>query len=185
MLKKLCELTTAEVKNLLSNNKFLRETAEENAQEDAWFMLNEYVLAPFSRMRGIDYNIGYPGNHFTVKESNFADFLTACMDHDEKESIFGDILPEIARAAARADFFEEVYNGYIEMTDKKYADFEEWMREKVSKATRAIVKRCIEEVDYSYTEEAIETAAEMFCEFRDDLLTDGEKIMENAPRIFA
>ena len=183
-MKKLNELTAEEVKELLKVNNYLREQAQAWADDNAQEVINE-CLRPFERMYGIDYNIGYPANYFSVQQGSYKDFLFACLDHEYKESLFAGFLAEIERASKRAYFFEDALNGYEDISDKNWKRLEKWMDNIVRIATESIVSDCTEVYENSYDEETITETALCFCENSDDLLTDGKQIVELNPRIYA
>ena len=184
-MKRLSELTPEEVKALLSVNKWLKKTAEERAQENAGFLVEE-ILEPFRTMSGIDYNVGYPADYFDVGYTAYKDFLYTCIDHDYKELVFGDFFPQIERAADRAQFFENCLFDYEDISAKNYDRLETWIASIVEKAARSIVCACNLEFEWAYTDEAIEEAAAAFCEFNGEVLeTDGKIFAETTCRKYA
>ena len=185
-MKKLNELTPEEVKNLLTVNKWFRDQAQEYAQESTNIFVSD-ILRPFRDVRGIDYNIGYPGNYFTVSQEYYKEFLTVCEEHPEKDWIFGDILNNaIERAGNRIYFFEDCLFGYNDISEKNWEHLEKWIDGIVEKAARAIVHACNEEEAAAYTDETIEENAFCFCDtYGDQYETDGKVIYETTCRQYA
>ena len=184
-MKRLDELTPAEVNSLLSVNKWLRKQAEERAEENAGILVEE-ILAPFRTMCAVDYNIGYPADYFNIGYNGYKDFLYACIEHDYIELLFGDFFPQIERAAERAQFFENCLYDYEDISAQNYDRLETWISKTVETAARCIVDACKQEYIYATTDEAIQDAAAAFCDFcGDDYETDGKIIAETTCRQYA
>lgn len=182
-MKKLSELTPEEIKSLFKCNKFMQERAQDYAQENAEIVVSE-ILHPFNRMHGIDYNIGYPANYFTVQQEAYKDFLDACENHDF--SIFSEELEnKIKRANDRAHFFNYLLLGYEDISDSRYRSLEAWLDGIVEEAAEAIVDYCVAEYDAVFDTFVQIEAAEMFCDFNDNYETDGAYIYETTRRKYA
>ena len=152
-MKKLSELTIEEVRSLLASNKWMKERAEEWAQESAEIVVSD-ILRPFNRMHGVDYNIGYPADRFEVGYPAYKEFLFACSEHEYKEWIFGDMLAKIERATDRVHFFENCLYDYEDISAANYDRLEKWLSDIVEEAARAIVYACNEEYAHLYDDDA-------------------------------
>ncbi len=66
-MKKFEELTIEELKQVFNNNEKLQDNVLQAAQDDICYFINEYMNC-FNRGT-LEYNIGYPGNYMTIKNS--------------------------------------------------------------------------------------------------------------------
>ena len=183
-MKRLSELTTEEIKTLLQENKTFKEWAQEYAQESADLNIS-FILRPFQDVRGIDYNIGYPGDYFRVSQEYYKEFLRACQE-DDVFHMFSESTQElINRAENKSVFFEDCLYNYIDISDKKWSCLEKWMDEAVHTATNEILQFCIAENENVFNDAFIEEEAVLFCENNDQYETDGRYIYEITRRKYA
>ena len=106
--KLLEDLTTEEIKSLLSANKKFREITENFAQENADFW-NEEILKPFARVRGINYEISLcRHSYIDVGMGAYKPFLEGCKELSKTFCIFEDRAAEINRALTKPIFMRIV-----------------------------------------------------------------------------
>lgn len=179
-MKKLDELTNEEIRDLLENNKWLRETAERRASEDADYMVAEY-MEPFRNIIGIDYSFGYPADFVNVGMIAYKAFLETCEQHEI--AIFTEeTLERISKAKKQLELFDDVINCYADMSDNRFCNLEKYISEIVERARKELVSACTSELEWSYSDEAIEEVTAAFCEFNGfQFLTDGKQIIELSP----
>lgn len=183
-MKKLSELTPEEIKALLQENETFKKWAQEYAQESTDLNIS-YVLRPFQGLRGIDYNIGYPGDYFRVSQEHYKDFLEACQEYEVFFMFSESTQKLINRAENRAGFFEDCLYNYIDISDKKWSCLEKWMNEVVHTATSEILQFCTAENENIFDDAFIEEEAIFFCENNDQYETDGRYIYEITRRKYA
>ncbi len=93
-MKKLSELKTDELKQVFYKNEKLQQELFDAALDDSLFWINEYFN--YFKNGAIDYNIGYPGNYLSIKNTfDFIDGLEGlqndfCLfnDDDAKKIIY-------------------------------------------------------------------------------------------------
>lgn len=128
-MRNLTDLTQEELKALFKVNKHLQEQAQNNLLEDAYYWIDEY-LAPFYRMPGIDYSISCYNDYFTVKSPDYYFEFLEGVEKMQKDFclLSDDTIILFERAANKAEFFREAYNGYEDISDKRYYQLEKWIK---------------------------------------------------------
>ena len=82
-VKRLSDCTGEELVFIMENNSFVRKDCEKRAVEnmDFWWSYDEY-LRYISKVPGIDYNFGYPGNYMCFRayeKDHYREFFEACL----------------------------------------------------------------------------------------------------------
>ena len=183
-MKKLSELTTEEIRNLLSCNEWMKKQAQEYSEEGAQIVVDE-VLKPFQELRGIRYNIGYPANYMDIPQEYYKEFLNACENHDYCGIFTEETARMIERAGKRAYFFTDCLYGYEDISNENYERLEKWIDEIVHAAAIEIVAFCAAEYENAWNDEVVKESAIMFCDCNDSYETDGKYIYETEVRMYA
>jgi hypothetical protein len=142
-MKDIKTLTTEELKKVFENNSKLKEAVFENARGDVDFWIGEYMknFSPTS----IDYNIGYPGNYFVVK--NEYDFIQGCIEIQKDFCFFSD---ETAAKIAYCDSLMDRYEN-IKWYDYKNSELlEKRISELVNTIKNTFLLNLINEYDFYY-----------------------------------
>ena len=175
-MRNLTDLTQEELKALFKANKHLQEKAQENLLDNAYFWINEY-LQPFGKIPGVDYSISCYYDYFTVKSpAYYLEFLEGVEKMQKDFCLLSDdTIKLFERAADKVEFFRECYNGYEDISDKRYYQLEKWMRNIVDRITSEILKSCQNEImacyDYDNQEGYFLDNLDIF-----DYETDGKKV---------
>jgi len=174
-MRNLTDLTQEELKALFKANKHLQEKAQENLLDNAYFWINEY-LQPFGKIPGVDYSISCYYDYFTVKSpAYYLEFLEGVEKMQKDFCILSESTAALfSRVYKKAEFFREAYNGYEDISDKRFLQLEKWMIKAVETITSEILKCCQEEIMSSYDFENQET---YFLDFIDNF--DCYQVEEN------
>jgi hypothetical protein len=185
-MRKLNELDPQELENLFAVNEKLRSIASERAQENADFWVSEY-LTGFRNLRGVDYNIGYPANYMTVRNTAYKDFLDAAKEAQENFGLFEEeTANRIERALARVEIYDDATYGYYDMSSANFTRLEKWMDEQVETIAAELAARLETEYEYAYTDDAARDFLEFIVdEVGDKYETDGKYLYETERRKYA
>lgn len=185
--KLLEDLTTEEIKSLLSANKKFKEMCEEYAQENADFW-NEEILKPFARVRGINYEISLCRySYIDIGMGAYKPFLEGCEKLAHDFCIFDDTQAErINRALTRTDFYEECLNGYIDISETRFNHLNTWLESLVNDLKNVIIKEVLANYESVYDNATLEETAETVADtYGTDYETDGLYLYETQVRKYA
>lgn len=170
-MKRLSELTFEEVKELYKVNKWLQRQGEEYRDETAYFWCDEYLHGIPS---GVDYQISYCQSYMIVNERDFAEFIEYCNDIDRDFELFYKHRDLLKRLTARSEVFEEIRNGYKDISDSKWDLFAEWMTDGVN----TLKNHLVDVLQSEYETDPLEVLDCLIENIGDDYETDGEYIYE-------
>lgn len=177
---KLSEMSDEALKSLYHNNEFLQKEAKEYSQEEFDFRMEE-IMGYFRKIRGMEWNLGYPGNYISVEESAYKSFFDACLNLTHDMGFFTEETTAlIERAGKKAEFFYDAMVGYEDISDSRFNCLENWQKKIVKSASDEIIENYMSEWNYYFSDEAAE---ECFFDiwidsYGDDYLTDGEYVYE-------
>ena len=183
-MKLLSKLNENEIKDLYAKNDFLKNQARDGAIDELYFWAGEKMVY-FKGIKSLDYNFGYPGNYINVKDGDYKDFISACLELAHDMCIFTDnTVKKLERAKAKADFYYDALIGYEDISDARFENLEKWMDGIIELAENELIEDYCNEESYYYTDKAaFEYFQDIWMDANGDAYqTDGEYVYETEYR---
>lgn len=179
MKRLLNELSLDELKKLYEKNHFLQTQVEEYRDDTADFWVREYLDG---LPRRVDYSIsGYSYSYINVREDDYREFIEYCNEIDRDFELFYTHRDLLDRLTARSDVFEDILNGYKDISDSKWELFLNWM----SDGVRVLTDYLVGFLQCQYETDPIELLDCCVDNIGDEYETDGEYIYEVNVRKYA